>query len=86
MQGEKFEAEKELDREREGIKQDLFEIYNRLAAAPIDLPHRNLLRECISATSELAAQADSERAQLMAFRGKLQNALNACEQELERNR
>jgi hypothetical protein len=85
MQSESFsENESEANLSLRVVRDKLFDIQNVLTSAPIHLPHRNMLRECLSATSELTTEGESKRLQLMAFRAKVQTLLEACEAELGR--
>jgi hypothetical protein len=83
MQRESFsESGSETNLTLRVVRDELFNIQNVLLSAHINLPHRNLLRECLSATSELTTEGESTRLQLMAFRSKLQTLLQVCETEL----
>jgi hypothetical protein len=84
MRGEQFaEDENEVNRSLRVIREELFNVQNILTNAPIDLPYRNLLRGCLSATSELTRENESTRLELMIFRAKLQTVLQECEAELQ---
>ena len=62
---------KEIVEVQQQVRNALFELHNRLTNAPIELPHRNTLRELLSAAYHLTEELGSDESRVEEARQKL---------------